>query len=202
MSEAVDFKQVLDFWFGNADSDLEILEQKSSLWWKKDADLDAEMAERFSATLDGLVAGELSGWGKKPVSLLAMIVLADQFSRNIYRDTEKAFAQDELALALTLQGLETRIDLQLGKIHRIFFYMPLEHSENLSVQDRSIEMYRELYESAPEDLKVTIKGDLDYAILHREVIEKFGRYPHRNVILNRNSTDEEIEYLKQPGSGF
>jgi uncharacterized protein (DUF924 family) len=202
MSEAVDFKQVLDFWFGNADSDLEILEQKSSLWWKKDADLDAEMAERFSATLDGLVAGELSGWGKKPESLLAMIVLADQFSRNIYRDTEKAFAQDELALALTLQGLETRIDLQLGKIHRIFFYMPLEHSENLSVQDRSIEMYRELYESAPEDLKVTIKGDLDYAILHREVIEKFGRYPHRNVILNRNSTDEEIEYLKQPGSGF
>jgi uncharacterized protein (DUF924 family) len=202
MPEVHDFKLVLDFWFGDAASDLEILEQKSSLWWEKDTSLDAKIALRFSATLNSLVAGELSDWKNTPESYLTMIILADQFSRNIYRDTKKAFAQDELALALTLEGLETRLDLKLGKVHRIFFYMPLEHAENLSIQDRSIEMYRELYESAPENLKARLKGNLDYAILHREVIEKFGRYPHRNEILNRQSTVEEREYLKQPGSGF
>jgi uncharacterized protein (DUF924 family) len=197
-----DHRLILDFWFGNSADDVQIFEQKSSLWWRKDEELDREIESTFSAALESLIAGQLTAWKQDAESLLAMIILADQFSRNIYRNKAKAFAQDELALALSLEGLESRIDLKLGIVQRIFFYMPLEHSESMSMQDRSVEMFEQLCESATEDVRQEIIGNLDYAIKHREVIEKFGRFPHRNAILGRDSRPEEIEYLKQPGSGF
>jgi uncharacterized protein (DUF924 family) len=193
---------ILDFWFGNSADDVQIFEQKSSLWWRKDEELDREIESAFSAALKRLIAGQLTFWKQDAESLLAMIILADQFSRNIYRNKAKAFAQDDLALALSLEGLESRIDLKLGIAQRIFFYMPLEHSESMSMQDRSVEMFEQLCESAPENVRQEIIENLDYAIKHREVIEKFGRFPHRNAILGRESRPEEIEYLKQPGSGF
>lgn len=202
MTKEQDHRRILDFWFGESLDDVQIIEQKSSLWWRKDEDLDREIESVFSTVLESLIAGQLSAWKQDAESLLAMIILADQFSRNIYRNKEKAFTQDELALALTLEGLESRIDLELGIVQRIFFYMPLEHSESMSMQDRSVEMFEQLCESAPEDIRQEIAGNLDYAIKHREVIEKFGRFPHRNAILGRESRPEEIEYLKQPGSGF
>ncbi len=193
---------ILDFWFGDSTDDVQIIEQKSSLWWRKDEELDREIESAFSDGLKRLIAGQLTAWKQDAESLLAMVILADQFSRNIYRNKAKAFAQDELALALTVEGLETRVDLKLGIVQRIFFYMPLEHSESLSIQDCSVEMFEQLCESAPENARQKIKRNLDYAISHRDVIEKFGRFPHRNAILGRESRPEEIEYLKQSGSGF
>lgn len=193
---------ILDFWLGESLDDFQIIEQKSSLWWRKDDELDREIESTFSAALESLIARQLTAWKQDAESLLAMIILADQFSRNIYRNNEKAFAQDDLALALTLEGLESRIDLKLGTVQRIFFYLPLEHSESMAMQDRSVEMFEQLYDSSAENIRQKMKGNLDYAISHREVIEKFGRFPHRNAILGRESSSEEIEYLKQPGSGF
>ncbi len=198
----MEHQAILDFWFGSADNDLEILEQKSSLWWAKGDSADSEIKSRFTATLNNLIEGKLTDWKLLPEGRLAMVILADQFSRHIFRDNEKAFAQDELALALVLEGLDSNIDLEIGLLQRAFFYMPLEHSESLSMQDRSVAMYRQLYDMAPENIHEQIKGNLNYAIAHRDIIEKFGRFPHRNVILGRQSTPEEIEYLKQPGSGF
>ena len=202
MDKEHDHRLILDFWLGESLDDFQIIEQKSSLWWRKDDELDREIESTFSAALESLIARQLTAWKQDAESLLAMIILADQFSRNIYRNNEKAFAQDDLALALTLEGLESRIDLKLGTVQRIFFYLPLEHSESMAMQDRSVEMFEQLYDSSAENIRQKMKGNLDYAISHREVIEKFGRFPHRNAILGRESSSEEIEYLKQPGSGF
>jgi uncharacterized protein (DUF924 family) len=202
MNDGVDYQSILDFWFGVTSSDIEILEQQSSLWWTKDPNVDKEIEIRFGASLDSLIAGQLNKWKQLPESYLAMIILADQFSRNIYRDTERAFAQDELALALTLEGIDAGIDMKLGLVQRVFFYLPLEHSESISMQYKSVEQYRQLHDVAPDNIRKKFKDHLDYAIQHREIIEKFGRYPHRNVILGRQSTIEEIEFLKQPGSSF
>jgi uncharacterized protein (DUF924 family) len=196
------YQSILDFWFGSSPGDNEILEQKSSFWWRKDKQTDKLIEFRFAVSLNKLIAGELTEWKQSAEGLLAMIILADQFSRNIYRDNKKAFAQDELALALALEGLETRMDLSLSFAKRVFFYMPLEHSESLTMQDLSVQMFEQLCESACESVQEKLAINLDYAIKHRQVIEKFGRYPHRNVILGRESSPQEIEYLKQPGSGF
>lgn len=202
MKSTHDYHLILDFWFGKSESDVDILEQQSRLWWGKDASVDKEIETRFVASLEALMAGQLDDWRQLPESYLAMIILADQFSRNIYRESKKAFAQDEFALTLTLEGIEKGIDLQLGLVQRVFFYLPLEHSESLSIQDYSVEMFTQLYEAVAGNIRDKFRNHLDYAIQHRQVIEKFGRYPHRNAVLGRQSTAEEIEYLQQPGSGF
>lgn len=202
MKFAYDFQPLLDFWFGKSESEADILVQQSSLWWGKDASVDKEIETRFGASLDRLMAGQLNDWKQHPRGYLSMIILADQFSRNIYRDSAMAFAQDEYALGLTLQGIRTGIDLKLSLVQRVFFYLPLEHSESLLMQNRSVDLFRQVYQVAPVDIKDKFKAHLDYAIAHRQVIEKYGRYPHRNALLGRQSSPEEIDYLKQPGSGF
>lgn len=202
MKSAHDFQSVLDFWFGKSGSDVDILEQQSALWWGKDASVDKEIETRFGASLNCLVAGQLGDWRQLPESYLAMIILADQFSRNIYRDSARAFAQDEKAPQLALEGIAAGIDLKLSLVQRVFFYLPLEDAEFLLMQEKSVDLFRHIYEAAPENIRERVKGHLDYAISHRQVIEKFGRYPHRNAVLGRQSTPEEIDYLNQPGSGF
>jgi uncharacterized protein (DUF924 family) len=149
-----------------------------------------------------LIDGKLNEWRSLPESYLAMIILADQFSRNIYRDSASAFAQDELALSLTLDGIENGIDLKLNVVQRVFFYLPFEHSESMAIQDRSVELQKQVLDDAPDNLQDQFQGFYNYALLHREVIEKYGRYPHRNNLLGRECTPEEIDYLNQPGSGF
>lgn len=197
-----DAREVLEYWFGESSDDLEINRQKSDLWWGHGEATDREIRERFGALLERGAAGELDEWAHTPVGRLALIVLLDQFSRNVYRDTPGMFAQDEKALALCLEGMEREHDRVLRPIERVFFYLPMEHAEDLDLQERCVATMRELADEVPEAWRETFETFVDFAERHRVIIERFGRFPHRNAILGRESTDEERAFLEQPGSSF
>lgn len=179
---------ILKFWFEGIDP---------SLQFKKDEKLDQEIKTKFGDLLEKAKAGELDSWKNNPESLFALIILLDQFSRNIYRNNGKAFEADKLALSIAKQGIEKGFDKQINPKRRMFFYMPFMHSENMENQEKCIELFEEL---AKENEKA--KHNLKYAKMHKDIIEKFNRFPHRNKILNRQSTKEEIEFLKTKGSSF
>ncbi|MFO7566042.1 MAG: DUF924 family protein [Enhygromyxa sp.] len=191
--------EVLDYWFP-ADPT-----RANKLWWGKDEGLDAEIRERFGAGLRAAKTGALDHWAEQARGRLALIVVLDQLSRNIHRDDPEAFAADEQARALSEAGLERGHDRQLRPIERVFFYLPLEHSESLADQERCVELMRALAEEvAKQDLarREQFEGFVDYAVRHRDIIARFGRFPHRNAVLGRASTPEELEFLTQPGSSF
>ncbi|MBF8302770.1 MAG: hypothetical protein HW396_1051, partial [Candidatus Dadabacteria bacterium] len=154
--------------------------------------------------LELAVGGKLKSWENTPRGTLALIILLDQFSRNIYRGTAKAFSQDSLALYVCLRGIEKGFDKRLHPVERLFLYMPLEHSEDLEMQKKSVEYFSMLEKlfPAPPSLASMVSEFKKYAGMHYVIIERFGRFPHRNEILGRKSTPEEIEFLKQPGSSF
>ncbi len=192
-------QKILRFWFGD---DPNHPLKNSSLWWKKDLGLDEEIRQKFESDLRRAASGELEDWKKSPQECLAYIILLDQFSRNIYRNTPQSFAQDKLALTASLVGQEQGLDQQLTPVERWFFYMPMMHSEDREIQNASLKKYRELADHAAPELKKTFEGAYDFAARHAEIVERFGRFPHRNVILGRDSSAEEKEFLKQPGSSF
>ena len=198
----VEFQAVIDFWFGSEACLGKIIESKSSLWWGKSVDSDSEIKQRFESLLLRFSKDELNHWKQSKHGWLALIVLSDQFSRNIYRDSARAFAFDEKALALCLEGIAKGIDTRLNPLQRVFFYLPLEHAESMPMQERSVSLQKQLLESVDASLKGAFQGFYNYALAHRQVIEKFGRYPHRNALLDRQSTEEELRYLAQPGAGF
>lgn len=190
---------VLDYWFPADQS------RANKLWWGKDEQLDAEIRERFAATLRAARAGELDPWAEHARGRLALIIVLDQLSRNIHRNHPEAFAADERARALTHEGLARAHDRELRPIERLFFYLPLEHSESLADQERCVALMRELAEQATADdptRREQFAGFVDYAVRHRDIVARFGRFPHRNAVLGRPSTPEELEFLTQPGSSF
>ena len=195
--------KVLEFWFGDKDDDVSVAKQKGRVWFGKDDNFDRDIKERFGALVE-----ELGGTTFSPCASLsarerlAKIIVLDQFPRNIFRGTDRAFAFDSRALALSLAGLERQQDQELRFIERTFFYLPLEHSEELEHQELSVALFRQLANAVPEAGKKTFAGFLDFAIRHREIIARFGRFPHRNQILGRPSTLEETDFLTQPGSSF
>ena len=193
---------ILRFWFGTASDDLVVAEECAKLWWKKNPLVDAEIRERFAGVLDAAANGQLDNWLGHAHGRLAMIILADQFSRNMYRDTPRAFENDALALSWCKGGLESGVDHDLRPIERVFHYMPLEHSESVDDQQRSVAMFTELAQSVPAQQRKLFDGYVDYAVRHRDIVQRFGRFPHRNAILGRESTDEEVAFLQQPGSSF
>jgi uncharacterized protein (DUF924 family) len=180
---------VLGFWF---DGDREREE-----WFRKDDAFDAEIRTRFGATLDAALAGALDGWDTTPDGALARILVLDQFTRNTFRGTPRAFAGDAQALAAARALVAGGGDLRLRPVRRRFVYLPYEHSEALADQRESMRLFGHLAEDSPADA-----GALEWAHKHLVIIERFGRFPHRNAILGRTSTPEEIEFLTQPGSGF
>jgi uncharacterized protein (DUF924 family) len=188
---------VLDFWFGAPGSAEH--GRTRALWFTKRDDIDAEIRTRFGALIDTALDGALDGWtrdlAQQPRQALALIVLLDQFTRNVYRDTPRAFAGDARALAAAQALVDGGHDRALTVRERWFAYMPFEHAESLPMQDRSIALFTQLAQDG-------LPEPLDWAIKHREVIVRFGRYPHRNDIVGRHSTDEEIAFLRQPGSRF
>ncbi len=186
-------QRVLNEWFGAPGSAQD--GQVQMKWFKKDPAFDAELRDRFGALVEQALAGGLREWESTPWGALARIVVLDQFTRNIHRDTPLAFAGDALALAAALALLPRA--QELGTLERWFVAMPLEHAEDLAMQDRSVATFEAL---AAEDARLA--DALDYAIRHRDVIARFGRFPHRNEILGRESTPDELEFLKQPGSRF
>ena len=186
--------EVLAFWFGPAP-----LAPRRE-WFVKSAEFDALIGRRFGTLVDAALAGPL-GWGGDAQAQLAELILLDQFTRNLFRGQARAFAGDARALALALSLLESGGHLTLHPLQRWFAYMPLEHAEDLALQDRCVAMFEALVDDADEHAEA-LKGALDYARKHRDVIRQFGRFPHRNVALGRSSTAAEEAYVAQPGSGF
>ena len=194
--------EILAFWFGDDPDDSATAAAKAELWWGHSPATDEVLQERFGAAASAAAAGVLDHWTGSPRGRLALILLVDQLPRAIHRDTPEAFAQDDTARKTAAQGLESGADRLLRPIERLFFYLPFEHSEDLEDQDRSVELFRELALSVPEEQRPTFAAFVDYAKRHREVIARFGRFPHRNRILGRESTAEEIAFLEEPGSSF
>jgi len=187
-------RDVLDFWFG---PDAETLPADGRPeWFRKDDAFDDAIRARFGTLIAEALAGGLGDWCATPKGALARVIVLDQLTRNAFRGTPQAFAGDARALATAGDAIARRFDAALGAHERRFLYMPFEHSEALADQERSVA----LFEALARD---TGHGDpLDWAVRHADVVRRFGRFPHRNAILGRTSTPEELAYLAQPGSGF
>lgn len=191
---------LLDWWFGSAETPDEIAAEKNKLWFGKHHDRQAR--ERFGDQVDQALAGGLTDWAQHPEGWLALVILLDQFPRMIFRDTPKAFSGDLRAQALVAQGLAAGFDRQLKPIQRVFIYLVLEHCENLAVQNEAVSRFIDLVREQPEADRAVFESNLDYAERHQKIIARFGRFPHRNGVLGRESTAEEVEFLKGPGSRF
>jgi uncharacterized protein (DUF924 family) len=192
---SADAQAVLDFWFGPAGSPEH--GRARDVWWRKDAAFDATIRARFGPRVDAAVAGGLRDWDSTAEGALARVLLLDQFTRNIHRGTAHAFAGDGLALEAARAMVATGQDRQLMPQARAFAYMPFEHAEDLAAQDEAVRLLGALEAEAPE-----VTGMVDYALRHRAIVARFGRFPHRNAALGRASTAEELEFLMQPGSSF
>ena len=190
-----DAQAVLDFWFGAEGSPEH--GQVRAEWFRKDAAFDAQIAQRFGALAEQAIAGGLAHWAAVPPAALARIVLLDQFTRNMFRDTARAFAGDARALDAARAMVAQGQDALLRPEQRVFAYLPFEHDERLAMQDESVRLFTALAAEAP-----SLHSMLDYAHKHRVVIARFGRFVHRNQALGRVSTDEELAFLKEPGSRF
>jgi len=195
-------ESVLAFWFGTPGSAAEIAGRQSKLWFGKSPANDRAVVDRFAATLAAATAGQLDHWANSPRGRLALVIVLDQFPHHVHRDQPQAFAADPQSLALSLAALESNEDRKLAPIERLFLYLPLEHAESLDLQERSVSLYEQLAHEAAADERALFDGFLDYARKHRDVVARFGRFPHRNEILGRPSTPDELEFLKQPGSRF
>ncbi len=202
MPDTITAATVLDFWFGKAGGDTATAQAQQKLWWSKNENVDAEIRKRFSGLVDAAASGRHDDWAPEPRGRLALILLFDQFPRNMYRDTPRAFGYDPLACKLALEGIAANTDRSLRPVERVFFYLPLEHAESPELQERCVALFTALAAGVPEADRKTFAGYVDYAVRHRDVIHRFGRFPHRNRILGRVSTPEEIDFLKQPGSSF
>ena len=186
---------VLDFWFGPAGS--AVAGTNRPEWFRKDPNFDTQIREHFGTSIEQGLRGELAGWRSTPRGALAEIVVLDQFTRNAFRDTPRAFAGDARALAAARALVAAGHDQALAPFERAFAYLPCEHAEDRAAQAESVRLFTALAAFAPETHE-----QLDYARRHQVIVDRFGRFPHRNAILGRPSTPEEIEFLKQPGSGF
>lgn len=196
------WQELLHWWFGQGTSASEIAAEKQRLWFGYRPKQDAEARERFGALVEQALNGELPDWAELPEGWLALVLLLDQLPRMIHRDTPRAFAGDERAQQLVRDGLAHGGDMLLSPIQRVFIYLVLEHAENLAVQDLAVAHFTVLRDIAAEHEQVLFAGFLDYAERHRDVISRFGRFPHRNAILERRSSDAERSFLQQPGSSF
>ena len=188
-------QDVLDFWFLPPDN--RDYGQARGEWFRKDDAFDAHIRARFGTLIDAAIEGGLRAWEATPHGALARLIVLDQFTRNVYRGTPRAFAGDAQALALAVALTQAGQDQLLPPMLRAFAYLPFEHAEDLAMQARAVELFQLLSQAQPG-----FDGMLDYAQRHQEVIARFGRFPHRNAMLGRPSTPEEVEFLRQPGSSF
>lgn len=201
-------RKVREFWFGKLPPTPEQLTTRMQMWFGYDQspeqqqEWDDSIHSQFEPLVRQAIDGELMAWADGPRRRMSLILLLDQFPRNIYRGTARVYAGDEQALALALSGMNSGADAALDTVQRLFFYMPLQHSEARDVQDESVAAYRRLVLEAPDALKPTFKSCLDYAERHREVVARFGRFPHRNRILGRASTPDELAYMNSGGEDF
>jgi len=187
-------KAVLDFWFADGPN------AHRSAWFQRDDAFDAEIRARFGALVAPAREGRLDDWARTPEGALALLIVLDQFPRNLFRGTAAAFASDPHARAMARRVvLEGRMDAALAPAQRVFLYLPFEHAEDMAAQDLSVALFEGLRDHKTH---AAPGGSIDYAWRHRAVIARFGRFPHRNAALGRESTPAELIYLAQPGAGF
>ncbi len=187
-------EEIIRFWFGEIKDGFPA-DDMNWLWWAGGEDIDRNIRERFGELVVQAGNGELNDWAKTAEGRLALIILLDQFTRNIYRKSAEAFAHDADALKLTLEGIEQGHDAELEPMQRIFMYMPLEHAEDLEMQNLCVEKFRETLEPYLNDVDKKVINYLEASTKHRAIIKQFGRFPHRNEVLGRPSTPEEEAYL-------
>jgi len=202
MDEALEVRR---FWFGRLPLKAEGVPARLALWFGSREDeerTDELVRSRFGDLVGRAAAGGLAAWADSPRRRLSLILLLDQFPRHVHRGTERAFATDREALALTLSGMQSAADAALTPVERIFFYMPLQHAELHDAQEESVAAYRRLLNEAPDDLKSLFASSLESAELHRAIVARFGRFPHRNRVLGRSNSAEEEEYLRDGGRSF
>lgn len=199
--------EVRRFWFGKAPFTGDNLEYRRRLWFgvgiseEQRRTVDELIRTRFGALMDRAAAGDLASWADSPRRALGLTLLLDQFPRHVFRGTARAFATDEAALSLTLSSMQAAADAALSPVERIFFYMPLQHAERLDAQDESLAAYRRLLAEA-SDPQALLAAALESAELHRSIVLRFGRFPHRNAALGRENTAEETAYLAQGAQRF
>ena len=186
-------RAVIEFWYS---------QRARPLWFEKDTAFDEEIRSRFGADIHAAQLGAFDEWRATPMGTLALLILLDQMSRNIYRGEAKAFLGDVRALGVADAALKRGDDKGFDFEQRRFFYLPFDHAEDMANQERSIQLFTQLYEETPAQDRARAEEQLDYAHRHRDIIKRFGRYPHRNAALGRPSTEAETEFLKGPGSSF
>ena len=192
---------IIEFWLGPTPDDVESVTKASKRWYAMDSGLDTEIRNRFGPLIQAARQGALAAWEATPQGALGLVILLDQFTRNAYRGTPEAFGGDALALAVATRAVERGLDRELGHAGRAVLYHPFEHSEEPSDQVRSVALFEALAREAPPAWRAFATEFVPYAHSHRDVIARFGRFPHRNPILGRASTPEEKAYL-DAGGGF
>ncbi|MCU0691512.1 MAG: DUF924 family protein [Polyangiaceae bacterium] len=193
---------VLSFWFGEPDVDGLAPPDRAERWWKKDPAFDAQIREAFAEEHAAILAGEREAWKASARGRLAYLIVLDQLSRNMFRDTAQMFASDPLAERVAREGIELGMDRALRGDLRAFWYLPLMHSERLEVQEQCVQQFREFHAEAEGPLRNRIANNLAFAERHRDIVIRWGRFPHRNVLLGRESTPEERAFLRESGSSF
>ena len=193
---------ILSFWFKERELSAPQIDRRLDIWFGEDAVFDHECKKLFADDVEKASNGELDHWAEEPRGRLALILLLDQFRRNIYRGTAEAFSKDKLALKFCVEGAMAKKTTGLTPIQQAFFYMPLQHAESRKVQARSVALFRRLAEAVSPTYRETFETIAQFAELHHDIIEQFGRFPHRNKLLGRNNTPEEDEYLSADSPDF
>lgn len=201
-ASCADASAVIDWWIGNPPYSAEWLERRQGLWFRADDEVDGQIRTRFAALVGRAAQGQLDGWAVQPVDWLALLILLDQFPRNLWRDDARAFGSDAKARELAGQGIRRGFDQELPPAVRLFCYLPLEHAEDLAAQRWSVDLFERLQQEAPEELADGFAIWADYARRHAEVIARFGRFPHRNAVLGRDITPAEEAWLSRHPQGF
>ena len=194
--------EILSFWFKEHALSAPQIDRRMDIWFGEDPVFDHEIEKAFAGDVENACGGKLDHWAAEPRGRLALIILIDQFRRNIHRNTAKAFSMDKLALKLCVEGAMERKDKGLTPIQKVFFYMPLQHAESARVQAKSVELFTRLAESVSPTYQETFLTIAQFAELHKDIIDQFGRFPHRNALLGRENTPEEDEYLAGDSPDF
>jgi len=190
-----DIQRVLDFWFSDSELDSPQLDSRMNRWFGASDALDDRIRREFGTLIESATTGRLDDWTETPRGRLALIILLDQFCRNIYRGTARAFAHDKKALKIAIEGTMAGDHKQLNAVERMFFFMPLQHAESLKIQEKSVSIFNALAETVPGTLHETFLTAAQFAELHRDIVAEFGRFPHRNAVLGRKNSSEETAYL-------
>lgn len=192
-------KEILNYWFGHVEETVIPSENRARIWFGENKDIDKTIHESFSEDLEHAVLGDYADWEKTARGQLALILVLDQFARHIYRGKPSAFASDDYALKICTQGMEREFDHSLTLIERVFYYFPLLHSEDLFYQEAAMRSYEALVTFSLPETKIIYESFFKFANHHYNIIRRFGRFPQRNAVLARESTPEELQYLKELG---